>query len=231
MLGGGHLVVMLLDGDPQVGHGEQHFAAHVLQGVVRGDGEVTLFQLDLVGEVAAFLLASCVPGGLNRIAAVEAAAIAGVEADIIKDEKFRLRTKEGGVSQAGACQVIDGLLGQGTGAALIGLAAAGLLNRADQTEGFFAIERIHPGRAGIGNHRHVGFVDRLPAADGGAVECQAFGEGFLFNEVLVHSQVLPFAMDIGKFQIDQFDSFVVDLAKDVLRCLGHERRNGRRAEP
>ena len=53
---------------------------------------------------------------------------------------------------------------------------------------------------------------------------QAFGEGFLFNEIFVHSQVLPFAMNIGKFQIDQFDSFVVDLAKDVLRCLGHGRQ-------
>ncbi len=65
VLGGGHLVVVLLNRDSQVGHGEQHFAAHVLHGVVGGDGEVALFQLDLVGQVAAFFLASTVPGSLN----------------------------------------------------------------------------------------------------------------------------------------------------------------------
>jgi hypothetical protein len=33
--------------------------------------------------------------------------------------------------------------------------------------------------------------------------------------------VLPFAVEIGKFQVNELDAIVLDLTKDVLRCFGH----------
>ncbi len=221
VLGCGHLVVMLLDGYAQLGHGQQHLAAHVLQGVVGADGEIALFELDLVSEVAPLFLAGAVPWRLDGIDAVEAAAVAGVEADVVEDEEFRLRSKEGRIGEPGAGQVADGALGQGARAAVVGLAAAGLLDRADQAEGFLAVEGIDPGGAGIGHHRHVRFVDGLPAANGGSVKGQSFCEGLLFHQIAVNGQVLPLSVDIGEFQINEFDAFILDLTKDVPGCLGH----------
>ena len=65
MLGRSHLVVLLFDRHPQAAHGEQHLRAHVLKGVVGGDREVALLQLNLVGEVADLLEAGAIPRGFN----------------------------------------------------------------------------------------------------------------------------------------------------------------------
>ena len=222
VLGGGDFVVLLLDRHPQGGHGQQHFAAHVLEGVVGGNREIAFLQLDFVGQVAAFFEAGRVPGGLNRIDAVEAAAGAGVVANVVKDEELGLRAKEGRIGQAGGIEVIEGFLGQGPGAAAVGLAAAGLLDRADQAEGFVAVKGVDPGGVRVRHHRHIRLVDRLPAADRGAVKGQSFREALLLHQIGVDGEVLPFAVQISELQVDQFDALVLDQAKDVLGCFGHD---------
>ena len=165
MLGRGHLVVLLLDGNPQAGHGEKHFAPHVLEGVVGSDGEIPLLQLNFVGEVSAFFDPVVIPRCFHGIHAVEAGSIGALVAHIIENEEFRFWAEVGRVGQAGGGEVIQGLLGQGPGAAGVGLAAAGLLNRADQAEGFVAVKGVNPGGVGIGHHRHVRFVDGFPATN------------------------------------------------------------------
>jgi hypothetical protein len=45
-------------------------------------------------------------------------------------------------------------------------------------------------------------------------------EGILAHHPGAHRQVLPFALGIGKAQIDPFDLFFLDPFDDVL-CLGH----------
>ena len=72
---------------------------------------------------------------------------------------------------------------------------------------------------GSGIKRHVGFVDRPPAGDRGAVEHQAVGEGVLVDQRLVEGHVLPLAARIGKAQIDIFDVVVLDRLQDFLGGL------------
>ena len=131
--------------------------------------------------------------------------------------------------------MVERALGQGPRAALVGLTSPGLLDRADQAEGLVAIEGIDPGGAGIGNHGHVGGLDAFPAADRRAVEGKALSEGLLFQQIGADRQVLPFAVQIGELEVDQFNAFVLDLTKDVLRGLGHKgasrRSRGDRNDP
>ena len=184
-------------------------------------GEIPLFQLNFVGQVSTLFQAPGVPGSFDGVNAVERPAFAGVVANVVEEKELGLWPEEGRVGQAGGAQVVQSSLGQGTGAAVVGLTTARLLNGADHAQGFVAVERIDPGRAGIGNHRHVGGVDRFPAADGGTVKCQSFGKGFLLKQIGAHRQVLPLAVEIGELQVDQLNAFVLDLSKDVLRGFGH----------
>jgi hypothetical protein len=92
-------VVVDLDGDAHLLHGEHHLTADVLEGVVGWDGEVPFLVAGLVAEVGK-LLASGVPGGLDAIDEVVAALGVLVEADIVEDET-RPRGRSGGVGDAG----------------------------------------------------------------------------------------------------------------------------------
>ena len=55
VLGGSDFVVMLLDLDAHLGHGAEHFRAHVLHRILRRDREVAALGADAVAEVAAFI--------------------------------------------------------------------------------------------------------------------------------------------------------------------------------
>merc|ERR1739841_373507 len=61
------------------------------------------------------------------------------------------------------------------------MTGARLLNRADHAQGFVPIERINPGRVGVGHHGHVGGLDALPSTDGGTIKGQALSEGFFLQ--------------------------------------------------
>ena len=73
--GTGHLVVVLFGGDPQLAHQQKHLRTNVLSGVVGSNGEVTLFQLNFVGEVATFFKTARVPAGFDGVNAVEGSAL------------------------------------------------------------------------------------------------------------------------------------------------------------
>ena len=232
MLGCRHLVVLLLNGNPQARHGEKHFAPHVLEGVVGSDGEIALLQLNFVGEVSTFFDPVVIPRCFHGIHAVEAGSIGALVAHVIEDEELRFWSEVGRVGQACGGEVIKGLLGQGPGAAGIGLAAAGFLNRADQAEGFVAVEGVNPGGVGIGHHRHVRFVDGFPAANRRTVEGHAFREGGLIEQVVADREVLPLAVKVNELQVDEFDALVLDLTQDVLGGFSHDdQRGGSRSEP
>jgi hypothetical protein len=81
-------------------------------------------------------------------------------------------------------------------------------------------ERIDVDRVEIGLEDHVGFVDRLPALDRGAVEHQAVFQLVLAHDAGDHGEVLPLALGIGEAQVDPLDLFVLDLLEDVL-CTSH----------
>ena len=59
----GDFVVVLFNGNAQLGHEQQHFGANVLSCVIRGYREVALLGLDFVSKVATLFNATCVPAG------------------------------------------------------------------------------------------------------------------------------------------------------------------------
>ena len=85
-----------------------------------------------------------------------------------------------------------------------------------------AIKGINPGGAGVWHHRHIGCIDGFPTADRGAIKSQALSERFLLEQIGADSEMLPFAMEIGELQVNQFNAFLLDLPEDVLRGFGHE---------
>src|SRR5204863_9368689 len=91
----------------------------------------------------------------------------------------------------------------------------------DDDHGGFGKERID-GRGDRVRHQvHVGFVDRLPAGDRGAVEHQAFREHVLVDQAGVEGDVLPLAARVGETQVDVFHVVVLDRFQDVFGGL-HE---------
>ena len=66
-------------------------------------------------------------------------------------------------------------------------------------------ERIENRRLGLRHHEHVALVDRLPAANAGAVEAQAVFEHVLCQLVDRNREVLPDAGKIHEPQVDRLD--------------------------
>ena len=83
-------------------------------------------------------------------------------------------------------------------------------------------ERIDEGGFGCGQHEHVGFVDRLPAADAGAVEAETVFEDVLVERLGGDGEMLPQAGKIHETQIDGLDFLFTDQGQNFFGC--HERR-------
>ena len=111
---------------------------------------------------------------LVRVDVVEALVRGGVEARVVEDEELGLGAEVGRVADAGLLQVGLGL------AARCSADRASTVSRvigshdvADQHQRRMLEERVDERRLRVGHHQHVALVDRLPAADRGAVEAVA----------------------------------------------------------
>ena len=62
VLGGGHLMVMLLDGDAHLSHHREHLGAHVLCRILRIHREIAAFCAHAVAEIAGLIF----PVGITR---------------------------------------------------------------------------------------------------------------------------------------------------------------------
>ena len=86
----------------------------------------------------------------------------------------------------------------------------GILNVADHHQRGFLGERIDEGGFRGGDDEHVGFVDRLPAADGGAVESEALLEGVGLDAMDRDGEMLLHSGEIHEAEIDRLDFLVLD---------------------
>ncbi len=73
-----------------------------------------------------------------------------------------------------------------------------------------------------GKQEHVALVDRLPAADAGAVEAEAFFEDFFFELRYGNREVLPDAREVHEPQIDGLDVAFTTHRQNRLRCHSHD---------
>ena len=196
-----HLVVVQLYFDAAVDHRLHHLHAEVVVGIGGRHGEVAALVGGLVAEVGAFVGAA-VPTAFQRVYRIERLMGLLVEPDVVEDEKLRFRPENGHVGDLGAPQVVLRPLGDAARVACIILAGDGVLNGADQRQGRHLGERIHQRGVRIGQDEHVGFVDGLPAANGGAVEAEAVLEYIGFQHGNRYGKVLPDAGQIDELEID-----------------------------
>ena len=183
----------------------EHLAAHVLAAVLRRHREIAALGAHAVAEVAA--LDQRVRVDRQFVGVELEAGVVGIgpEAHVVEHEEFGFGAEKGGVADAGRLQIGFGLLGDAARVAVIGLAGGGIENVADDDQRGSREERVHAGRGRVRHQRHVGFVDRLPAGDRGAVEHQAVGEGVFVDQRLVEGDVLPLAARIGEAQVHILD--------------------------
>ena len=172
---GGHLVMLGLDLQAALDHGQHHLGAQVVQGVGGRAGEIAFLVAQLVAEVR-LLVAAGVPGALDAVEEVVAGVLVLIVADVVEDEELQFGAEIGGVGDAGRLHVVDGLAGHVARIARVVLLGERVLNVADHRQGAVLAERIEEGGLGDRHDEHVGFVDGLPAANAGAVEAEAFLE-------------------------------------------------------
>ena len=176
----------------------------------RVDGEIATLGARAVAEIAHLVFGAGIGRQLGRVELVAHVVGVGVEAHIVEHEELRFRAHEHGVGGLGLLDIGLGQLGRHARVAGIGLAGGGLEDIAEQAERRLGVEGIDMRRRRIGHQRHVGFVDRLPAGDGRAVEHLAFGEGVLTDEADIEGDVLQLAARVGEAQIDELDVLVLD---------------------
>ena len=146
MLGGGDLVVVLLDHGAHVGHRLQHLAAHVLAAVLRRHREIAALGADAVAEVAALVGRVGVLGQLGMVELEAGVVGIGAEAHVVEHEELGLGADEAGVADAGRLQIGFRLLGDAARVAAVGLAAGGVENVAVEHQRRGGEERVHAGR-------------------------------------------------------------------------------------
>ena len=225
MLGGSDFVMVLFRLDAHVLHDRQHFAAHVLFGVDRGDREIAALHAGTMAEVALGVFGAGVPGAFLAVDIVEGLVHADVEADIVEDEELGFRTEIGGVANARGIDIGLGGLGDGARAARIVLARQRLDHVTDQDQRGLGEEGIDHRRVQVRLQHHVGLVDGLPAGDRGTVEHGAFVQEVLVDHHQVEGDVLPLALGVGEADVDILDVLVLDQLENVggsRLLVGHE---------
>ena len=105
-----------------------------------------------------------------------------------------------GVGDAGALQIIHRLAGDVARVADVVLPRDRVLHVADHAQRRDLRERIEERRLGLRHQQHVALVDRLPAADAGAVEAEALFEYFFREFGHRHGKVLPLSGEVAELR-------------------------------
>jgi hypothetical protein len=210
MLGGRHLVMVLLDLDPHRRHGSQHLATHVLSGVQRRNREISTLDRDAMPEISALVIGIAIDGQLGRVELETGVVGVRHEFHVVEHEELGLRADEHGIAHPGRLQVGLGLLRDAPRIAVVWLAGGRLQDVADDGKGRRREERVHLGRGRIGHEGHVRLVDGFPASNRRSVEHDAVGEHVLVDDRDVERHVLPLAARIREPEIDVLDVVVLD---------------------
>ena len=221
VLRGGHLVVVLLDGDAHLGHHRDHLRADVLAAIDRRHGEVAALGARTVAEVAHLVFGAGVGGQLGGVDAEAGVVRIGGEAHVVEDEELGFRADEQRVAHARRLHVGLGLLGDAARVALVELAGRRLEHVAEDGDGRLSEEGIEVRRGGIRHQQHVGGFDALPAGDRRAVEGIAVLEDVLVERARMRGHMLHLALGVGETEIDELDVLVLHHLQDIAGAL-HE---------
>ena len=121
---GGDFVMMALDHQPAVLHGQRHLGAQVLVVVGRRNREIAFLVARTIAEVV--LHAARIPAAFFGVDEVVALVLVLVEAHVVEDEELGLGAEVGGVGQAGGSEIHLGLLGDVARIAIVTLLGDGI---------------------------------------------------------------------------------------------------------
>jgi hypothetical protein len=123
-------------------------------------------------------------------------------AHIVEHIELHFGTEVGGIGDACRAQVGFCLLRHIARVARVPLARDGVYHIANHAHGRHFGERVHKHGLGVGHQQHVGDIDGLEAADGGAIEADALVEYLLRERLNRHREVMPHAEQVGELDID-----------------------------
>ena len=144
-----------------------------------------------------------------------------VELHVVEDEELERRAEVGRVRDAGALHVVDGLAGDVPRVARVVLLGQRVLDVADHRQRDVLAERVDEQRVRLRHEQHVRLVDRLPAADAGAVEADAVLEDASSSSDFGRDgEVLPEAGEVHEPQIDGLDLAFAEEGQDFAGRAG-----------
>jgi hypothetical protein len=142
----------------------------------------------------------------------------GLEAHAVEDVELGLGAEVRGVGDAGRREVRLRLLRHVARVTGVLLARDRVVDEEVDVDRLVAAEGVDARGGQVGAERHVGLVDGLEAADGGAVEGQFLGrvEGLRRQrEVLHHTR------QVTEADVDELDVFVLDELLGLVGVLEH----------
>ncbi len=208
-------VVMLFNHNAHFSQNRQHFRTHVLQAVNRRYWEIAALYTWAVAEIACLVICIVIGRQFRRIKLEACIVGIGLVLHVIKDEEFRLWPNENRIANARCLQIGFGLLGSAAWVTIVSFARNRVQNIADHHHGGLRKEWVHVHGCRIGHENHVGFVDCLPATDGGAVKHDAVSEHVFVDCRDVHRYVMQLTLWIGEAQVHELDVILLDLLHDV----------------
>ena len=140
-------------------------------------------------------------------------------ANVIENVELSLRAEEAGVSNAGGGQVLLSLAGNVTRVAGEWLASERIVDEELDVQGLRLAERIDASGREVRQQVHVGLFDGSEAADGGAVECEAFLYNIFVERVSRDGEVLLLTRDIGESDVDELNVVILDVLDDFFGSL------------
>ena len=118
-------------------------------------------------------------------------------------------------------EVGDRLAGDVARVARVGLAGDRVVDEEVHDQGLGDAERVEVRRRRVREQRHVRLVDRLEAADRGAVEGQTVVEDRLVERGDGHGEVLHDARQVTETDVDHLDALVLDVLQQLFAVLEH----------
>ena len=200
---GRDLVMMALNLQPAVLHGDDHLRAQVLI-MIRGRHWEIAF---LVSRAIAKIVfdPARIPPAFFRVDEIEPVLLALIETHVVEDKEFGLGPEIRRIGQTGRAQIHLGLAGNVAGIAVIALLGHGIDYVAGHHQRGQLCERIEHEGIRVGDEQHIALVNGRPAANGRAIHAEAFFKRGFRQLIDRIRNVMPQSRQVGEAQVKQLD--------------------------
>jgi hypothetical protein len=208
-------MVMALDGQPSLFHGEHHLGAQILVVVCGRNGEVTFLVTRPVTEVVFFTAG--IPTAFLGIDKIEAVLLRLVKAHVVENEEFGFGAEVSRVRDAGEGEIRFSFLRNVARVLQVVLLGDRIGSIANQDQRGNIGERIEHGGCRVWYQQHVTLVNGCPASNAGPVHAESFFERGFIQLMYRKRNVMPQPGQVGKSHINHFHVIRLGKFKNFLR--------------